>query len=421
MKFKIFYCSLLFLGLTTNVFSQNKKGKWGFGAGGTMSNVTASEAVQNSAGFGGEGIISYLFNDKFSLNLVTGYNKFSSTPLANAAELSTSLISSALTLEYEMKLMQSFRPFLSLGIGAHNYTVGGSDRFSDGEGLAGLGTRFYLGKRSAIYVAGLFKYTTGDAIDGLDVGGTDLYYNVSAGVQFFRGKNNTKKIDEPKVTGTPFDNMPPVDSLLVEELAEVENDGTAVPLTEEEKRSAAEHELEFSLTLKKDELMEKLSSAEQEINKLRNEIADKSKQIENLERAQQNTEAVNPDKIQGLYANSLALFNKRKYSEASQILEELLQLYPNHRLKSNFIYWTGENYYARKKYFQAAAEFEKVLGFPHSVKRDDSLLMLGRTYLQLGDISAANANFERLIVEFPRSEFKQKAEKYMQPQSVPAE
>ncbi len=411
MKIKII--TLIFFSLGSSTLAQTEKGKWGFGAGGTMSNISATEAVKNAAGFGGEGIFSYLFNDKLSLNLITGFNKFSTTPVAGAADASTSLISSALTLEYEMRLMRSLRPFFAFGIGGHNYSVGGSDRFNDGEGLAGAGLRCYFGKRTALYLAGLFKYTTGDALDGLDKGGSDFYYNLSAGLQFFRGKKSGENTKTPKVTGTPFDNMPPVDSLLVEELSE------------DEKISAARQELEFSLSLKKDELEEKLANAEQEISRLQQEIAEKSSKINQLQEQQRKnpvTEKTPPSDVRTNYKKALELFNSRKYKASNEILQALLESNPQHKLRSNFIYWIGENYYARKKYFQAAAEFEKVLGYSNSVKKDDSLMMLGRTYLQLGDSQAANSNFERLIFEFPLSEFKEKAEKYLQPlRSVPAE
>ena len=413
-KIKMRYKSLLILIFLsgTIVNAQNEKGKWGFGAGGTLSNILSSEASSSAAGMGGEGIFSYSLSDKLSLNWIAGFNKFSTTPLAGASKAGTNLISNALTLEYEMKLMQSLRPFLAFGIGGHSFSVGGNNRFNDGESLTGGGLRCYMGKRTALYLAGYFKYTTGDALDGLDTGGRDYYYNLSAGIQFFRGHKKGQKIDDGKLTGTPFDKMPPVDSLLVEELSE------------DEKVAAAQQELAFSLSLKKEELEEKLANAEQEISRLQQEITEKSTEINRLQAAQEKPRENPPvpTEVTARYKNALALFHHKKYSDSNKVLLGLLEANPEHRLKSNFVYWIGENYFARKKYFQAAAEFEKVLGFAHSTKKDDSLMMLGRTYLQLGDFEAANSNFERLIVEFPLSEFKEKAEKYLQPQQgIPTE
>ncbi|MCA9733137.1 MAG: tetratricopeptide repeat protein [Deferribacteres bacterium] len=402
-----FAVALLMLVLSNPAHGQNEKGKWGFGAGGTMSNITSTEASKNSAGFGGEGILSYLFNDNLSLNLITGLNGFKITP-TGASEMTTSLISSALTLEYEMKMTRALRPFLSLGIGAHNYSVDGGDRFSDGEGVFGGGTRIYFGKRTALYAAGLFKYTTGDALDGIDEGGKDMYYTVSAGLQFFRGRTKAAKIEEPKLTGTPFDKMPPVDSLLVEVLPEETPSDSS---TKQEQRTLAEQI---------DQLEEKLQHAEQEISRMQQEITEKTEQIGKLEEAHQKNKPgfSDTDGVRQVYADALKEFNNRNYQKAIQMFQELVESYPENSLKSNFIYWTAECYYALNKYFQAAAEFEKVLGFATSPKKDDALLMLGRTYLQLGDVEAANSNFERLIVEFPRSEYKEKAEQYRQPGSV---
>lgn len=402
-------CKLLILIIfisSSIAYGQNAKGKWGFAAGGTLSNILSSEAASNSAGFGGEGVFSYLIRDNLSINWIAGFNKFSTTPAAAAASVSTSLISSALTIEYEIKLMQSLRPFFAFGVGGHSFSVGGNTRFNDGESLSGGGLRCYFGNRTALYLSGYFKYTTGDALDGIDAGGRDYYYNLSAGIQFFRGHKNSKKIEKENLTGTPFDNMPPVDSLLVEELSD------------EEKVAAAEQELEFSLALKKDELEEKLANAELKISRLQQEISEKSAEISRLKashKKQRETAIAESTDVRAQYKNALELFKTKKYRASNKVLLGLLKANPTHKLRSNFVYWIGENYFARKKYFQAAAEFEKVLGFAHSTKKDDSLLMLGRTYLELGDVEAANSNFERLIVEFPLSEFKEKAEKYRQP------
>ena len=60
----------------------------------------------------------------------------------------------------------------------------------------------------------------------------------------------------------------------------------------------------------------------------------------------------------------------------------------------------------------ALEAFQKVLAYEESFKKDDALLMMGRCYIFLGDKPTALSMFDRLMSEFPDSEYYQKAQKY---------
>jgi len=54
-----------------------------------------------------------------------------------------------------------------------------------------------------------------------------------------------------------------------------------------------------------------------------------------------------------------------------------------------------------------------VLSYQRSLKQDDALLMLGKSYLRLNQPANARQVLDRLVKEFPNSEFVSKAEQML--------
>ncbi|MDZ7375108.1 MAG: tol-pal system protein YbgF [candidate division KSB1 bacterium] len=113
------------------------------------------------------------------------------------------------------------------------------------------------------------------------------------------------------------------------------------------------------------------------------------------------------------YQNALSEYYNRNYKLAIQLFEELLARYPNTSLSDNCRYWIGESYYALGNFNQAIIEFTKVFSFANSNKLDDAQLKLGLCYLRLGDRERARQEFERLISDYPNSEYVTKAQQYL--------
>jgi tol-pal system protein YbgF len=113
------------------------------------------------------------------------------------------------------------------------------------------------------------------------------------------------------------------------------------------------------------------------------------------------------------YEEALSKFYGKRYNEAIADFNSLIGQFPDHSLVSNCVYWVGESYFGAGKYSDAASAFSKVLSYPRSLKKDDALLMLGRAYLQMSQKAEAREAFNRLIREFPTSEFVAKAEEWM--------
>lgn len=113
------------------------------------------------------------------------------------------------------------------------------------------------------------------------------------------------------------------------------------------------------------------------------------------------------------YNTALDLFQNHQYPEAINAFYELLQQNPNHPLADNSQYWIGECRYAQGKYYQAVAEFNKVFAYDTPDKQDDAQLMLGLTYLKLGELGAARIEFDWLVSCYASSEYVSTAHRYL--------
>ncbi len=113
------------------------------------------------------------------------------------------------------------------------------------------------------------------------------------------------------------------------------------------------------------------------------------------------------------YEQALQQYYNRNYKQAIQMFEELLAKNFTHSLSDNCRYWIGESYYGLGNYNQAIIEFTKVFSFSKSNKMDDSQLKLGLCYWRLGDRDRAIQELERLISDYPDSEYVDKAQQFI--------
>jgi tol-pal system protein YbgF len=114
------------------------------------------------------------------------------------------------------------------------------------------------------------------------------------------------------------------------------------------------------------------------------------------------------------YDEALKLFKARKYKEASADFENLAASKFGDILISNAHYWLGECYYAMQKYSDATQEFKKTLTYPKSYKEGAAYIMLGMSYVRLGDKANARASWEKLVKKYPKSQYAARAKQYLQ-------
>jgi len=169
-------------------------------------------------------------------------------------------------------------------------------------------------------------------------------------------------------------------------------------------------------------LEEEIGEKDAEIARLKAELSAKEEQIVRLEsklaRAEEKktVEAkyrIPSDEYRIRYQDALAEYKKRNYKTAIRLFEELLAANPTHDLADNCQYWIGESYYGLGKYNQAIVEFQKVFAFTKTNKDDDAQLKLGLCYLKLGDTRKAREELERLLSNYPRSEYRSVAQKLL--------
>ena len=114
-----------------------------------------------------------------------------------------------------------------------------------------------------------------------------------------------------------------------------------------------------------------------------------------------------------LYPHALALFRSKVYAEAERIFQSVLAGGGDPSLRDNCMYWIGECKFALKEYDGAIGYFQKVLPFEKSEKKDESQLMIARSYAKMGKKEQAKIEYQKLIDGFPASPFLEQAKVQM--------
>jgi tol-pal system protein YbgF len=111
------------------------------------------------------------------------------------------------------------------------------------------------------------------------------------------------------------------------------------------------------------------------------------------------------DSYSNRYQEALQAYRSQRFSEAIQKFEALLTENGKNSLADNCQYWIGEAYYDQGNFNQAIVSFQKVFSFPSSNKDDSAQLKLGLCYVKLNDKPKAREEFQRLINNYPSSEY----------------
>ncbi|MDZ7725065.1 MAG: tol-pal system protein YbgF [candidate division KSB1 bacterium] len=167
-------------------------------------------------------------------------------------------------------------------------------------------------------------------------------------------------------------------------------------------------------------LNQELQSKEKNINELEAQIASQEERIRSLERELNEVEGqMGTAPVTGggnykmVYEDAVQQFYNRNYSSAMSSFRSLLNQYPDHKLASNCQYWIGECQFAQGNYSQAVQSFQAVLNYSSSYKFDDALIMLGRSYMKMGNNDNARNVLQRLLNEYPDSEYAGKARNWL--------
>jgi len=114
-----------------------------------------------------------------------------------------------------------------------------------------------------------------------------------------------------------------------------------------------------------------------------------------------------------LYEQALSAYYDRQYVSAEGLFERVLAADPEGEWGDNAQYWIGECEFGKKNYQAALDAFHRVFQYDKTEKDDDAQLMLGQCYFYLGNLDNALVEFNRLKIDYPKSEYLGRAEEFI--------
>ncbi|MBI3577903.1 MAG: tetratricopeptide repeat protein [Ignavibacteriales bacterium] len=111
----------------------------------------------------------------------------------------------------------------------------------------------------------------------------------------------------------------------------------------------------------------------------------------------------------GGYEGAHKAFAGKKYTEAIQTYQAVLDGGAGEDLADNCHYWIGESYFGLKKYDEAMKHFEMVFQYKTSEKKGDAQYMIGQCYERTGKKAEAKQAYEKVVKDYPTCDVVQKA------------
>jgi tol-pal system protein YbgF len=114
------------------------------------------------------------------------------------------------------------------------------------------------------------------------------------------------------------------------------------------------------------------------------------------------TDQPNVAEEQQIYQTAYNLIKAKKYNDAADTLQKMLDKYPSGQFAANAHYWLGELYGLMGKNEQSVAEFSAVVkNYPESPKISDAQLKLGLIYAAQLKWPDAKTAFKKVINHYP--------------------
>jgi len=396
--------AVLFLGSVT-VFGQSLERRYlaGFGGG---SQKLVSNATGSQFGFGGEGLVGYRFDEHIGATGALGYATFPFNITVGAVKRSANLntVYGHILFDAELVNQGTFHPYLALGGGGVNYrtrvvnrTTGAasSKRVNDVTAVGGAGFRFLLNPKTALNFNVLYnRYISGTAKN-------TAYASGRLGLTFFFGGGQGSSGREDMFSEDEAATQEPGDSL---------EDRMSAQASSPQRERSGNMQDYIRMKSQVDEINQDIDNKEREISSLLSAVNESKKQVGDVQSAAPAPRLEANAGFSRVYEQALNHFYAKRYPQAIQMFTDLVNQFPAHSLVSSCHYWIGEAQFNLGNYQEAISELNQVLQSARSLKKDDALLVLGKSYSQLNRKEEARQALNRLIREFPNSEFVQKAE-----------
>jgi tol-pal system protein YbgF len=167
---------------------------------------------------------------------------------------------------------------------------------------------------------------------------------------------------------------------------------------------------------KTDQLSGQIQALNDSLDELKARVAAVSKQLTDMQSAQQSmqaTQAADQAKAQALaqapppdvlYNNALRDYNANNNDLATQEFSDYIKFYPNTDLAGNCYFYLGEIEFRQAKYDQAAQSYDQVLqNFPSGNKAASAELKKGFSLIELGKQDDGVASLRHVIQRYPKS------------------
>jgi len=403
---KLCWVWVVLLFCTPMLFAQSNKGKLGVGldVGAQRAYGDRSSSFVNF-GPGMEGFVTYRLLPFADIALGFGYNQIKSQFVAGGGTSTTDLFNFDLRGNFEVISIGALRPYVSLGAGlitpkVRNAKPAMSTKLASSF-FGGGGFKVQLSPKLNVFVGADYRFTSTDQLDNpLPEGkNNDGYLTARTGVTYyFKGEHD----EAPQIIASERVPFYELDSESAEEPYTGSRSGIADPGDMEEY---------VKLKSRVDALSENIGDKDRQIAELQSSVGQRKRRLSSLEQrafAQPSKTFRSNSSMSGfteIYKEALANYYNKNFSQALSLFEILLRQYSEHNLASSCQYWVGKSLFAMRRYQEAVEEFNKVLSYPRSLKKDDSLFHLGKAYMQLGMNSRAREYFSRLLQDYPRSEY----------------
>jgi tol-pal system protein YbgF len=109
------------------------------------------------------------------------------------------------------------------------------------------------------------------------------------------------------------------------------------------------------------------------------------------------------------YEDALSVFKSKKYDDAANAFQKMIDSGAPEEIADNCHYWIGEAKYGSRKYKDAVQEFETVLKYKRSEKKGDAQFMIAQCYERMGNKVKAKEAFEKVVKDYPMNRNVKKA------------
>jgi TolA-binding protein len=140
------------------------------------------------------------------------------------------------------------------------------------------------------------------------------------------------------------------------------------------------------------------------------------KNIDNKQVEEENQEKPEEIEIKPTEKYDIAFnhFKNRRFNEAVNLFNDIVNSDADPKIKSDSYYWLGESYFGMEQYGKAIDHFNKVSSAGANSKLDNAQMMIAECLIRSGQVVEAKTAFKELIAKYPDSSFVPRARKMLQ-------